>query len=161
MIEHTDVEIDEGEAAPPPESPQSPEGHRHSPHQIIVAALAQRLPCRNCGSIDPCRCVPVPESARTEERASIIEQALALYGYLPSAEAERTFDPEETARWLADRSGFVRYTQVTDGWRRLIEAEPDVELAAIKALQRVPTDEVEMVKAAKAALLAWHQSKDV
>ena len=165
MIEYTDVEMAEPEDVDhehghEPQAPR-PQGHP-SAHDVILGALGQRLPCPSCGSLDPCRCAPVDGYSPTEARATLIEQGLALYGYLPSPDDERApFDPEEAAQWLADRSGFPRYTQVENGWRRILEAEADVELAAIKAQKRVPTDEVEMVKAAKAALLAWHQSKAV
>lgn len=159
-FEHTEVEIDEGEETP---APSPPHDHHHpSAHDVIVAALAQRLPCQHCGSIEACACPVAEERARIEERATLIESALATFRYLPTPGDEpEPFNAEETAQWLAERSGFVRYTQVKDGWKRLLEAEADVELATIKAMTRVPTSEVDMVKAAKAALLSWHSAKAV
>ena len=160
--DHTDVEVDE-----PVEEPETPTAPTHThdrpgARDVILAALAQALPCPVCGRTDPCRCLRPADYSPTAERATLIEQALILYGHLPQPEGEAVaFDAIETAQWLADRSGFPRYTQVHEGWRRIIESEADVELATIKALQRVPTDEVEMVKAAKAALLAWHQAGGV
>lgn len=163
--EHDPIEIEEPVEEPthdhPPATPVDP--NRPALHDVLTACLAQRLPCPVCGRTDaPCRCVRPVDYSETHERATLIEQALRLYGFLPPEDdADRGFDAEETAQWLADRSGFVRYTQVKDGWRRLLEAEADVELATIKALPRVPSDEVEMVKAAKAALLAWHTNGKV
>lgn len=161
--EHTDVEVDEPVDEPTVEAHTHAHMHdRPSAHDVILAAVAQALPCPVCGRTEPCRCVRPQDYSPTAERASLIEKALILYGHLPEPEGEApVFDAEETAQWLADRSGFARYTQVHEGWRRLTEAEADVELATVYALRRVPTDEVEMVKAAKAALLAWHQSGKV
>lgn len=161
MIEHTEVEVDE--PVDPPETHEHPaapaDPSRPALHDVLAACLAQRLPCPVCSRTEPCRCVRPLDYSETHERADLIEQALILYGYLPKPDdGSGGFDAEETAQWLANRSGFARYTQVEEGWRRLVEAEADVELAAIKAMKRVPSDEVEMVKAARAALLAWHEA---
>jgi len=113
-----------------------------------------------CKHTTPCRCVRPDDYSPTETRAVLIEQALMHYGHLDRPEQSDAFDPEEAARWLADRSGFPRYVGVEDGWHRLLEAEIDVELAAVKAMQRVASEDVALVRAAKAALLAWHQRTD-
>ena len=163
--DHTDVEIEE-----PVEAPQMPHEHPEagvptdplhpSVHDIVVGCLAQALPCPVCGRTDPCRCVRPVDYSPTEARATLIEKALIHFGHLPDpGVGEAAFDPEETARWLADRSGHPRYVQVEDGWRRLIESENDVELASIHATRRVSGSEVETVKAAKSALLGWHQAR--
>lgn len=165
MIEYNQPEMVEPVPTPEPPPPAAPEApHRHdrpSPHDIVVGALAQALPCPVCGRTEPCRCARPEGYSPTEARARLIVEALALFGHLPPLEEEGAFDPEEVAQWLAERSGFPRYTQAEDGWRKILESERDVELAAIKAMQRVPSDEVEIVKGAKASLLAWHQSRTV
>jgi hypothetical protein len=94
-------------------------------------------------------------------RAELVEDALIAYGYLPEPVEVSKFNAEETARWLAERTGFPRYALVADGWRRLLESEADVELAAAKAIGRVSGGEVEVVKGAKSALLAWHAANKV
>lgn len=162
--EHDPIEVEEPVEEPTPEKPATPVNpDRPALHDVLVACIAQRLPCPVCKRTDaPCRCVRPLDYSETNERATLIEQALRLYGYLPPEEGEsQGFDAAETAQWVADRSGHPRYVQVENGWQRLLESEADVELATIHALRRVPTDEVEMVKAAKAALLAWHQSEKV
>jgi hypothetical protein len=158
--EHEPIEV-----AEPVAEEAAGSAHAHPPatghpdvHGVLVACLAQTLPCPVCGRTEACRCARPPEYSATSERATLIEQALIHYGYLPDPKPLPVFDEVETAQWLAERSGFARYTQVKDGWRRLIESEIDVEIATTNALRRVPTDEVEIVKAAKAALLAWHQT---
>lgn len=160
MIEHTPVEVETPVSTPGDEGPPSPPpANRPSVRDVLVGCLSQRLPCPVCERLESCRCLPPEGYSPTGVRATLIEQALVLYGYLPDPEHDHPFDAEETAEWLAGRSGHPRYVQVKDGWQRLIESEADVELAAIHAGRRVPSDEVDMVKAARAALLAWHQRK--
>lgn len=161
MIEHTEVEITEPEEVPTPTAGPIHVHDHPSALDIIRASLATPLPCPVCGRTDSCRCIRPEGHSIVDQQAALIEQALIQYRHLPDPEDAGEFDPEEVAQWLAERSGFVRYTQVENGWKRLLEAEVDVELATLKALQRVPSSEVEMVKAAKAGLLAWHQSRTV
>lgn len=159
--EHDPIEV----AEPGADAPGS--AHAHAPadpnrpdlHGVLVACLAQVLPCPACGKTEPCRCLRPADYSATVERALLIESALVHYGFLPNPE-EAEFNAEEVAQWLAERSGFPRYT-MQDGWRKLLESEPDVEVATINAIRRVPTSEVEQVRAAKAALLSWHQHKGV
>lgn len=136
--------------------------HQHeipTPRAVIAACLAQAIPCTACGASQACDC---PERRpETEVRAELVEDALITYGYLPEPVEVSKFNAEETARWLAERTGFPRYALVADGWRRLLESEADVELAAAKAIGRVSGGEVEVVKGAKSALLAWHAANKV
>lgn len=164
--DHTPIEMADEE--PSQESPHESAGHHHhgptaervAARDVIVAALAQRPPCPVCAAVTTCRCATPEGYSRTDAQAELIERALITYGHLPEPHVEDPFDPEEVAHWLAERSGFARYI-VEDGWKRLMESDRDVELAAFKAQQRVPSGEVDMVKAGKAALLAWHQAKTV
>ena len=128
-----------------------------SPRAVIAAALARPIPCTECGSINPCRCLQ--SRPKTEAYAELVEAALVAYGYLPEPDASE-FDPEAGARWLADHSGFPRYS-AEGGWCRLLESEIDVEVAATKALARLGGEDVATARTIKAALLSWHSARQV
>lgn len=163
------VEDDAQEAEAAPQEPQEAE-HAHQAHpepaarsaalDAIVRGLAEVPPCPVCSRTTPCRCLPPQGYSRVEAQGRLVEAALRAVGLLPDEHVEpRPFDPAEVAEFLAERSGFPRYTQVEDGWKRLIESEADVNTAAAYAMQRVSSGEVDMVKAARAALLEWHAAR--
>lgn len=167
--EYDEPEMVEPEPHDHPQTVEEPErdpgGHRHPlgrsvALEAIVRGLSEVPPCPVCGRTVPCRCLPPQGYSRVEAQGRLVEAALLAVGLLVEERIEpRPFDPEEVAEFLADRSGFARYTQVEEGWRRLMESEQDVEVAASYAMRRVSSGEVDMVKAAKAALLEWHQRR--
>ena len=121
------------------------DGHEHEhgplrPEDVIREALAVE-----------------PHVSDLKVRTEIIAAALRQYGFLAAAEEVPEFNPEEAARFLAERSGFPRYTQVTDGWRKLLQSERDVEVASSYALRMASSAEVEAIRSTTAALKRWHQ----
>lgn len=127
---------------------------------VIVAALAVPLPCPVCGRAETCRCVKPEGYSLTEERATLIEAALVQEGHLraPAAEVSQA-DLDEAAMYLAARSRHPRYTQTEDGWRKLFQAEPDVEMAYHHATKNAPQSEQEPLSRAKNLLVTFHASR--
>lgn len=120
-------------------------------HDVIVAALATALPCPSCGSQRPCRCLRPDGYSETTERAKLVEAALVQHGHIHVEEPEP--DDEQLARWLAARSRFPRYA-VDDGWRKVLQSEADVEVAAAYAAKNASQSGLEDVARVKARLLS-------
>jgi hypothetical protein len=136
---------------------EQPTVPRPSPRDVVLAALAVALPCPACGRTDGCRCLV--ERPQTEDRADLVVAALIEHGHLPSPTRPVTEDDvAEVARWLAEESRHPRYTQVEDGWHRLLESEPDVDLACARALTNAANDgDRESVLHARTMLLRWQR----
>lgn len=127
---------------------------------VIVAALAVPLPCPLCGRAEVCRCAKPKGYSPTEERAALIEAALIEEGHLTVAAREPTqTDLDEAAMYLAARSRHPRYTQVEDGWRKLLDAEADVTMAYHQATKHAPQSEQEPLSRAKSLLMTFHASR--
>jgi hypothetical protein len=88
-----------------------------SPYAVILASLA----------------VPVPDVS-PEARAALVVEALTRFGHLTAPDAPVTLTgAREAAQWLADASGHLRYTATVDGWRKLLQSEGDIHMAATAA----------------------------
>jgi len=88
-----------------------------SPYAVVLASLA----------------VPVPDVS-PEARAALVIEALTRFGHLAAPEAPVTLaGAREAAQWLADASGHLRFRATTDGWRKLLQSEGDIAMAASSA----------------------------
>lgn len=136
-------------------------GHHKAPptiHEVIVSALAQALPCATCGSIVACRCIKAPGEVRVADRATLVENVLREFGHLPPLAAPAgpptTAEIHETARWLAGQSQHPRY--VGDGWQKIMQSIPDVEMAFTQASRTASNADLEALGAARRLLAAHH-----
>lgn len=111
---------------------------------VVLAALSVVLPPRDRPDI--------------EDRADLIVAALREHGHLPTEQHVASLaDVEDVARWLAAESRFARYI-TADGWRRIMQSDADVNVAATYANTHAFTDdERQAVGEAKSVLLRWHQ----
>jgi hypothetical protein len=104
-----------------------------TPITVIREALLRPVPCPQCASTKPCRCL-VDADVRLEAKANIVWDALVSSGVLtaqqPATELTQA-EIEEVAKYLAHESRFVRYSD--DGWRMLLTSETDVRVAHAKA----------------------------
>lgn len=122
---------------------------------VVREALLQPIPCPNCQRTEPCRCyIEGGAQQRHEARADLIVAALTEFGFLTKASALPSEDDlREAAQYLAARSRNARYTQVADGWQRLLEAAADVNIAYHQASKHVGSAEQEPLAKAKTMLL--------
>jgi hypothetical protein len=130
-----------------------------APADVVHAALVEPVPCPTCGSEKACRCLPQPD-ARAKAMAARIVERLTTAGLLqpdPEPAPEPTAaDIEQTAQWLVEQSRNPRYTQVPEGWKRLLESSVNVEHAhssAVKAANPATSQHLANLAAAKQVLL--------
>lgn len=123
---------------------------------VIVAALAVALPCPFCGLHTGCSHSDSPDGwSPTTARAKLVQAALLERGLVRHTVPKVTSgEVEETARWLADRSQHPRYTQTDEGWRKLLQSVPDVDLAYTHAARTGPQVDQEPLARARALLIA-------
>lgn len=120
---------------------------------VILAALAVPIPCPVCSKTEPCRCVRPDGHSDRQDRAALIEAALAEYGLLAPVH-DQGETPEELAQWLAEVSQFPRYT-VADGWQKILQSEADIDVATANARTRVTGTEGARLTAVRVALLRY------
>ena len=114
-----------------------------TPRDVVLASLAVTIPASD------------PERPDVEQRADLIVAALIQHGFLHVSSTEPTRDEvHDVARWLADASRHPRYVAV-DGWRKLLESDADVEVAAHAALRNASQREAEDIGHAKRTLLTY------
>jgi hypothetical protein len=130
-----------------------------APADVVHQALVEPVPCPTCGSEKACRCLPQPD-ARAKTMAARIVERLTGAGLLqadPEPPPEPTAaDIEQTAQWLVEQSRNPRYTQVADGWKRLLESTVNIEHAhasAVKAANPATSQHLANLAAAKQVLL--------
>lgn len=127
----------------------------YTPHQVIVAALAQPLPDQPDGQ---------HEHAAVEARATLIEQSLIATGHLPApaqemSEAQRRDAATKAAQTLAAASRHPRFT-MEGGWERLLDPQGDsnVIMAHLNAVKHSPQDTADALLTARNLLLDLHQA---
>lgn len=99
----------------------------------ITTALNEPLPCPACGRVPlrgACRCL-VTADQKTAARAVHIAHRLGDLGLLAAPAEQEEVNVEEVARWLAELSGHPRFAD--DGWKNLLTAAGDVEMAFRRA----------------------------
>lgn len=110
---------------------------------IAAAVEAAKAVWQDTATIDP----PMTTEERLNVLLAVNNAVLAASGRLNLPELAST--PEElddTAKWLAEKSGFPRYTEA-DGWHLLRGHPRDVEVAFAKAKNRVGPGEEDLLHA--------------